>query len=316
MTGESSFRLRLWPARVKLFWALSRTPHALIDMATPALGALLYLGGFPSIKIVVLGLITVFAGYTAVYALNDVIDYRPDLKKVNIGGYDDSEAYLDGVMIRHPMAKGAISFNEGVTWVLAWALLASVGAYLLNPVCVLIFVAGCILEAVYCRLWRVTPLRTVINGLVKTSGAIAAVFAVDPSPSFLFLTILFMWIFFWEVGGQNIPADWTDIEEDRHFHAQTIPVKLGPARAGVIILLSLILSLFLNIFLFFVTPLKFEWPYFLAAVALNLYFLLLPARRLYETRDRLDAMALFNKASYYPLAILGIVLFKIILQHL
>jgi len=74
-------------SRLKLFWALSRTPHGLIDMAMPALGALLYLGEFPSIRIVLLGLITVFSGYTAVYALNDIVDYKSDKEKVSIGGY-------------------------------------------------------------------------------------------------------------------------------------------------------------------------------------------------------------------------------------
>jgi 4-hydroxybenzoate polyprenyltransferase len=69
-------------ARLKLFWALSRTPHGLLDMCTAALASLLWLGYFPSFKIIGLGLITVFAGYTAVYALNDVVGYRSDKKKV------------------------------------------------------------------------------------------------------------------------------------------------------------------------------------------------------------------------------------------
>ena len=69
-------------SRLKLFWALSRTPHGLLDMCTPAFGALLWLGHFPSLTIIVFGLITTFAGYTAVYALNYVIDYRVDKEKV------------------------------------------------------------------------------------------------------------------------------------------------------------------------------------------------------------------------------------------
>ena len=65
-------------ARLKLFLALSRTPHGILDMATPALAALLWLGGFPSAGVIALGLLTAFAGYTAVYALNDLVDYRVD----------------------------------------------------------------------------------------------------------------------------------------------------------------------------------------------------------------------------------------------
>ena len=77
--------------RIKLFLALSRTPHALIDMAAPALAALLVLGHFPSAAVTIIGVITVFAGYTAVYALNDIVDLRTDRQKVQIGGYRDDE---------------------------------------------------------------------------------------------------------------------------------------------------------------------------------------------------------------------------------
>jgi 4-hydroxybenzoate polyprenyltransferase len=49
---------------------------------------------------------------------------------------------------------------------------------MLNPVCVLIFVGGCILETAYCLMWRSSHLRTIVSGVVKTYGAIAAVFAV------------------------------------------------------------------------------------------------------------------------------------------
>jgi 4-hydroxybenzoate polyprenyltransferase len=72
------------PTKIKLFWALSRTPHGILDMATPALGALLWLGRFPSFDVILIGLITTFAGYTAVYALNDVIDYRVDKEKLKL----------------------------------------------------------------------------------------------------------------------------------------------------------------------------------------------------------------------------------------
>ena len=61
------------------FLALSRTPHLVLDLATPGLAALLCLGAFPPAPVLFLGLVTAFAGYTAVYALNDIIDYRIDV---------------------------------------------------------------------------------------------------------------------------------------------------------------------------------------------------------------------------------------------
>ncbi|KJS31044.1 MAG: ubiquinone biosynthesis protein UbiA [Desulfatitalea sp. BRH_c12] len=294
--------------RLKLFFALSRTPHGVIDMAAPVLAALLCLGHFPPAAVVVVGLITVFAGYTAVYALNDLVDLHADREKVGIGGYNDNENYLDGVMVRHPMAKGMLRPAAGLAWASAWAAVALVGAYWLNPVCVYLFVAGCILEGVYCKLWRVTPARALVNGAVKTLGALAAVFAVDPTPPVFFTAVLFAWLFAWEIGGQNIPNDWTDIEEDRHFKAKTIPIRFGLHRATLLVVFSLVATLFLSMILLWVSPLAFSPLFLLAALAVNVYFLLYPAYLLSRRRRRADAMALFNKASHYPLAMLTLTL--------
>jgi 4-hydroxybenzoate polyprenyltransferase len=248
-------------SKIKLFWALSRTPHGLLDMSTPALGALLWLGAFPPINIIILGIITVFAGYTAVYAWNDVIDHRVDQEKGRVGSLRETDNYLDAVLPRHPMAQGLLSLREGLLWALGWSLLAIIGAYQLNPVCVLIFVAGCFLEAIYCLMLKVSPFRTLVSGGVKTSGAVAAVFAVDPYPSLLYILALFLWLFFWEIGGQNIPADWADIEEDRQLQAQTIPVRLGTGYAALILLGCIILALVMNIFVFYHSNLGINPPH-------------------------------------------------------
>ncbi len=298
----------------KFFWALSRTPHGLIDMAAPPTAALLCLGHFPPLAITIVGCITIFAGYTAVYALNDVVDLRNDFEKVAIGGYTDGESYLDGVLTRHPMAKGALSFSAGVAWTALWGLVAVVGAYWLNPICLIVFMGGCILEALYCLLWRITPLRSVVNGIVKALGPVAAVYAVNPTPSVLFLAVLFLWIFSWEIGGQNIPNDWTDIEEDRHFNAQTIPVKLGLERASLISAIALVGVLFLQLLLFWISPLRFGAYALLAQVAINVVLLLLPAISLFQHRGRQQAMTLFNRASTYPLAMLVLVLAGLFFQ--
>lgn len=300
-------------SRLKLFWALSRTPHGLLDMCTPAFGALLWLGDFPPIHVIVIGIVTTFAGYTAVYGLNDVIDYKADKEKVAAGGFSDLESDLDSVLVRHPMAQGLLSFKEGIFWVLAWALVALIGAYLLNPVCVLIFLGGCILETVYCLLWRISPFRTFVSGAVKTSGAIAAVFAVDATPSSAYLVCLFLMLFFWEIGGQNIPNDWGDIKEDRRMNARTIPVCWGLRRSNVIIMLTIILTLGMNAVIFYLARARFEFVFVVIALMVGCYLLLLPAIKLYQIKNRDRAMALFNKASYYPLALFAIVVIKLLI---
>lgn len=293
--------------RLKLFFALSRTPHGLLDMATPAVAALLWHGSIPSLRIILVGLITVFAGYTAVYALNDLVDSRVDRRKLAQGGFRNTANYLDAVLIRHPLAQGLLTVTEAVLWTIGWALLALVGAYLLNPICALIFLGACLLEAIYCLMWRTSHLRTLIMGAVKTSGAMAAVFAVDPRPALPFLLLLFLWLFFWEIGGQNIPADWTDIKEDRSLKATTIPLRLGLGRAKWICLASLILALALNAVLVGLSRVETKLPLLALSAAAGLYLLLIPAYRLLRTRQRSQASTLFNRASYYPLALLVVV---------
>jgi len=291
-------------SRLKLLLALSRTPHLLLDLATPALAALLWLGAFPSPRIIVLGLVTAFAGYTSVYALNDLVDLRNDRRKIREGGCLECENYLDGVMVRHPMAQGLLSFREGLVWAVGWAVVCLTCGYLLNPVCVLIFLAGASLETVYCLLWRISPFRTVVSGAVKTCGALAAVFAVDPSPSLFFLVLLFGWLFSWEIGGQNIPNDWAEIEEDTRFQAKTILVQLGPARATEIALACVFLAVAVNIALLLLMEQKYPMYFVGASILIGLYLLILPAYGLFQRRERPQALILFKKASYYPLALL------------
>ncbi len=293
-------------SRLKLLLALSRTPHGLLDLAAPALAALLWLGHFPPLGVIALGLLTVFAGYTAVYALNDVVDCRVDREKLLLPGGPKADPYLDAVFVRHPLAAGKVSFRAGLAWTGAWALVAFLGAYTLNPVCALIFLLGCGLEAVYCLLLKVSHLRLLVAGVVKSLGAVAAVFAVDSRPSPVFLAVLFLWLFLWEVGGQNIPADWHDVEPDRRLNAKTIPVVFGLRKAGALALAALAGSLVLSLAILRLTPIPFPLSQQMLILGLGFYLLLLPAWRLFRSQNQ--AAALFNRASCYPLAVLVVIL--------
>jgi 4-hydroxybenzoate polyprenyltransferase len=294
--------------RVKLFLALSRTPHGLLDMATPALCALLALGGFPSGQVVLLGLLTAFAGYTAVYALNDVVDYRSDRHKLAQIRQARLGSDLDGVFLRHPMAQGLISVPQGLAWTVGWALVALVGAYCLRPACAAVFLGACCLEAIYCTLLRVSYLRTVVSGLVKISGGLAAMLAVEPDPDPLLMAHLLAWLFLWEIGGQNVPNDWADLEEDQGLQARTLPVELGPARAAWVVILCLCFTVLLGLGLYWTTPARLNPLFHLAAAAAGWALLVQPAARLFRERTVEAAGSLFNRASYYPLAVLASVL--------
>ncbi len=300
-------------SRLKLFLALSRTPHVLLDIATPAFAALLWLDHFPSLKVILIGTVTAFAGYTAVYALNDLIDFRVDREKIQQAASGEPGDYLDAPSIRHPIAQGALSFQKGLLWVLAWAALAVIGASLLNPVCVLIFAMASALEVLYCLLLRVTHLRSIVSGVVKTSGGIAAVFAVEPHPSLSFLTLLFLWLFFWEIGGQNVPNDWTEVEVDRRIGAKTLPVRFGPGGTSLLIFVSLLMTVVMGVFLFRLGLGRFELLFALASLVVGIYLLIVPAYRFCKTKEPRHALVLFNRASFYPLALLVLITIKILM---
>ncbi|MFP5213509.1 MAG: UbiA family prenyltransferase [Acidobacteriota bacterium] len=294
-------------SRIKLFLALSRTPHGLLDMTTPALGAMLWLGEIPAPHVVLLGLLTAFAGYTAVYALNDVVDYRVDKEKIQRCGIPCSGNDLDAVYVRHPLAQGLLSLREGIAWTAAWGAVALLGAYALNPTCAKVFILGCIAEAIYCLMLKVSYLRTMVSGAVKTAGGIAAVFAVTSEPSAIFMVNLFLWLFSWEVGGQNVPNDWSDVTEDRELDAETIPVRFGVDGSASIIFHSLAVSIGLSLLLYWTTPAKLSPLYLPGALLAGVFLLLVPALALRKEKTSRSAAALFNRASYYPLTMFIIV---------
>ena len=297
-----------------VYLALSRTPHGLLDLAGPFCAALLCRGGMPSVSVVVLGCLTVFSGYTAVYALNDIVDYRSDKRQMEGSGQDARASYLDAAFIRHPLAQGYLTLPGALLWFLVWATVAFAGAYALNPVCAGLLVLGCLLETAYCLLLTVSHLRAALNGVVKALGPLAAAYAVNPDPSPWFLIGLFAWVFAWEIGGQNIPADWHDASRDLLTGARTMPVVLGYARAGRLSLVCLAASLVLSVPLLALSPLAVSWPLWLAALVLGAALVLPPALRLAAGLDAVDAAALFNRASFYPALVLGVLVMYLLLR--
>jgi len=286
---------------MKRFFALSRTSHGILELATPAFCALLWLGGFPDWTVIMLSLFTAFAGYTAVYALNDIVGMAVDKEK-----FADNEVNagysVEASELRYPLARNILSFKSGLAWMGFWFILAGIGSYLLNPTIVIILIVAAILEVVYVSLFKVTYLRTLVSGLVKVSGPIAAVFVVDPNPSPSALLLLFTWVFFWEIGGQNVPADWNDTVEDRRVHAKTIPIQFGAEKASLIVIVSLMITVVTSALLPSISPAALGLPFILASLIIGFIFLLQPAFQLNRNKDGRYAARLFDKASYYPVA--------------
>lgn len=286
--------------------ALSRSTHGILDIAMPGFVALLWLGHFPAWRVLLLSLVTAVAGYTAIYALNDLAGVKADRQKFVLSGVNPGYS-VEASALRYPLAQNLLSLRSAIAWFACWCALALTGAWLLNPVIVIIVIAAAALEVVYVLLLKVTYWRTLVSGLVKSAGPIAAVFVVVPQPSWRWLLLLLAWLMCWEIGGQNIPADWNDVEEDRRVGAKTIPLIFGLRVAGLLVVASLTLTVILSLFLPRMSPLPLGVVYLLASGAAGFCLLLLPSIRLAWAHENRQAAKLFDRASLYPLAQLLII---------
>jgi 4-hydroxybenzoate polyprenyltransferase len=313
--GATKFLRDIKQARWKLFLGLSRTPHGVLDVATPAMAALLWLGHFPPMMVVLVGLLSAFAGYTAVYALNDLTDFRVDRERLALTTDRSDLLRVDELMVRHPVARGMLPFQSGLFWCLIWALMALAGAWWLNPICAVLFAASAALEILYCRLLRITHLKIIPSAMVKAAGGLAGVLAVDPHPSPAFLALLLMWLAAWEVGGQNIANDIVDMEDDRRVSAKTTLTVKGVPEAVFRLLAANSMAVFGGIAIYWVAGVGIGQLYPIGAAILGWWLLLEPARRLYYNPSPTTAASLFNKASYIPLAFLLLVLVGMVLPR-
>ncbi len=298
---------------LRKFLALSRSAHGLLDVAMPGFVALLWLGHFPTWQVLVVALITAAAGYTAVYALNDVLGVKVDQEKFSGAGINPGYS-VEASELRYPIAQGKLSLKSGMVWFAVWFAVALLGAWWLNPFLLIVVLAAPLLEAVYCRLFKVTYWRVLVSGLVKSLGPIAAVLVVVPQPRLDWLALMVAWLVCWEIGGQNIPADWNDVEEDRRVGARTIPLVFGPKVAGVWVVLALLATVALSLLLPVMSPLTLDWPYLLASLSAGVGLLLLPGIALLRSHEGRRAARLFDRASVYPLAQLAIITVFVLLH--
>jgi 4-hydroxybenzoate polyprenyltransferase len=296
----------------KLFLGLSRTPHGILDVATPAMAALLLLGKFPDPAVVVAGLLTAFAGYTAVYALNDLVDYRIDRERLSSPAHSESMFDVDALLVPHPVAQGLLPLRYGVIWFLFWALTALLGAWWLNPFCAILFTASAALEVIYCRLLRITHLKIIPSAVVKAAGGLAGVYAVDPSPSLAFLAVLALWLAAWEVGGQNIPNDIVDMEDDKRVAARTTLTVKGLREAVFRLVAAVGMAAGLGVAIYWLSGPGVGRLYPVGAAILGRQLLLEPARALYYDPTPRTAATLFNRASYLPAGFLALVTLSIL----
>ena len=292
---------------IRKFFGLSRMTHSVLDVAHPAIGALLVLGAFPGASTVVIGLVAAFAGFTAVFALNDVMDSKVDCEKMaKLTGKKDCFD-IDSVGYRHPIAQGALTFKAALGWVIAWGLLSLSLAFILRPLCAGLMVAALLLEIGYCRLLRVSHWKTFLSGAMVAVGGLAGVYAVAAAPPVGFVALFFAWAFAWEVGCRNIPNDWSDLEEDIAMRVRTFPVRYGRRTSTWVSFSLLCVTVAASLFFPLLVPVRHAALYLAGALAAGAVLLVIPAVRWVRDQKMASAMYLFNRACFYPLAVCGLV---------
>jgi hypothetical protein len=70
----------------------------------------------------------------------------------------------------------------------------------------------------------------------------------------------------------------------------------------------LLLTVILNGISMGLSPVGARFAGVAATLGAGIYLLLIPAYRLYRTKGRMEALALFNSASYYPITLLAVVI--------
>jgi len=271
---------------------LSRGRQALLSVAQPALGAVIALDGFPSLKVMAIGLVAATCGFLAVFSLNDVLDRKGDAEALRQGKAEFEGYDLDTAFLRHPLARGDLSLALSVTWVGGLAAIAAVLAYILAPAALALFGVAVILEVLYCALRSVTWAKTFVSGLMVGAGGLAgwvAVAALDRRAA-----IFFAFLALWEIAGRNLPNDLADVDVDGRVGIRTVATTFGNRASSRATFAGALLTLGVMMFL----------PMPLIAIAISavagVWSMLVPAILLLREPTSTQAARYFNRASLLP----------------
>jgi 4-hydroxybenzoate polyprenyltransferase len=205
------------PGLAAAIFDLSRGKQALLSIAQPGLAAVLALGELPPPRVLVVGLVAAWAGFFAVFSLNDVLDRKADALSLTAGKELAPDHDVDTTFVRHPLAHGDLSLRISLVWVGSLTAIAAVGAAVLSWWSLVFFAVAIALEALYCALRAVTPYKTIVSGVMVGMGGLAGWAAVAPLGWNAVRVAVFLAL--WEIGGRNIVNDLSDVGGGGGAHA-------------------------------------------------------------------------------------------------
>jgi 4-hydroxybenzoate polyprenyltransferase len=275
---------------------MSRGRQALLSVAQPVLCVLLALGHLPGYRVALLGIVAAASGELAVYALNDVLDYRVDAESLRAGKGDGIGFDIDVAYERHPLAHGHLSIAFGIGWEVFLCTVFAVSAWLLSPLCLIFFVVAVGLQGVYCLLRRVTWTKTIISGVMVGIGSLAGWVAVMPISARALWP--FLYLAAWETD-RNLANDLSDIESDSRVGLATVAHLYGPGTSARAIFGLMLGTVALAV------ALPMPWPARVVALGGGLWSMGLPAWRVLRQPTPTVATDLFNHLSFYPVIVVA-----------
>ncbi|WP_320774479.1 UbiA family prenyltransferase [Streptomyces sp. CRN 30] len=284
-------------------FALSRGTQASLSVAQPLIALLLADAGPPPQRVAV-ATTAAFAGFFALFAVNDVLDVDVDRRRfAHVRPYEGTD--LDGVGGRHPLARGRLSRGAALAWIVALGTVTVALTALLGGFCLLLLAVAALLQVLYCRLATVTTYKFLISGVMVAIGGSIGWFAVSGVVDPLRLGLFAVWMVAWEIGGRNVPNDLADVEEDRHLGVRTLPVVHG-VRAGAAVAFGFLVAAgAAGIALACVAYDSFGAPGLAGTVLVSVVTAFRPAVVLLRRAEPPVALAVFNRASFQPVGVLA-----------
>lgn len=286
--------------------ASSRPLQAMLSISQPLFAAFLAVNGIPNIQLLALLIIGSTSGMFSVFALNDLLDYEIDKKTRENKQKTDKTWDMDAVFVSHPLTEGLITKRQQILWILITGTIAGIILFSLNSLALFFYLLAIILEILYCKLATISPLKTIVAGLLVSVGALIGWFAADGSFNFSILMPLILLFFGWEIGGRNIANDFSDIDKDKKIGIKTIPCAYGIRQSIILIFIFLFLTMLSNVALAIAA--KLDFPYFVFTTMAGLIALILPWLKLKKNPIPKEALSYFNQACTYPVLLFIVLL--------
>ena len=130
------------------------------------------------------------------------------------------------------------------------------------------------------------------------------------------MSLLFLWLAAWEIGGQNIANDLIDLEADDRVGARTTATVKGIPESIFRVLVAVSIAAFGGVAIYWLAGTGVGPFYPVGAIVLGWLLLLQPARTLYYEPGPVTAANLFNRASYMPASFLVLIVLFNVFAHL